>query len=285
LSSHAAFAALRDRLDALVALYDRRYLVPDPLELVVAHRRPEDREVVGFIAAALAYGGVAQIKRSVERVLGFLGPQPAKAVRHLDPREAVRRLAGFRHRFNDGRDVACLLLLVRQMLTGQGSIEGFYSAVASSGGPDIGPGLAAFSRAALELDHGGLYGPGVLPSNAGVRFFFCSPEGGSACKRLCMFLRWMVRRDGVDLGLWRSVAPSQLVVPLDAHVSSIARRLRLTRLRASSWAMALGVTEALRRLDPHDPIKYDFAFHRLGLLREKDELETLSGLAALAFGA
>ncbi|PYQ16820.1 MAG: TIGR02757 family protein [Acidobacteria bacterium] len=266
---------LRRRLDALYLRYDHRFVDPDPLQLVRAQAADEDREVVGLLAAALAYGNVVQIKRSIGAALGALGERPARAVRHLDPGTAARRLAGFRHRFNDGRDVACLLFFIRQMLEQAGSVEGFFARGLAPDAADVGPALASFAARALALDHGGLYGRRQLPAGAGVRFFFPSPVDGSACKRLNLYLRWMARRDGVDLGLWRSVDPASLVIPLDAHIYTIARRVRLTRYRSAGWPMALDITRRLRRLDPADPVKYDFAFHRMGLFKRKDEIRAL----------
>ena len=108
-----------------------------------------------------------------------------------------------------------------------------------------------------------------------MRFCFPSPEQGSACKRLNLYLRWMVRRDGVDLGVWSSVRPSALVIPIDVHIFTIARRTRLTRYRTPGWAMARDITARLRRFDPGDPVKYDFAFHRMGLFKKDDEIRSL----------
>jgi len=266
---------LRRRLDALYLRYDHRHVDPDPLELVRRHAAPADREVVGLVASALAYGNVPQIKRSIARALEVLGPAPAEAVRRLDSREAARQLVGFKHRFNDGRDVACLLFFIRQMLDSCGSIERFFAVGDDPTAHDVASGLAAFSARALALDHGGLYGRGPLPAGAGVRFFFPSPVDGSACKRLNLYLRWMVRRDGVDLGVWTSIEPARLVMPLDAHVFAIARRVRLTRYKSPGWSMALDLTRRLRRLDPDDPVKYDFAFHRMGLWKKHEEIESL----------
>jgi uncharacterized protein (TIGR02757 family) len=266
---------LRRRLDALYLQYDHRFVDPDPLEFVRRQETPAEREVVGLLASALAYGNVIQIKRSIAAVLDALGCSPAEAVRALDPGDATRRLSGFRHRFNDGRDVACLLFLMRQMIEAAGSIESFFTMGYEASTPDVGPALASFSARALALDHGGLYRGRKVPSDAGVRFFFPSPEDGSACKRLNLYLRWMVRRDGVDLGVWKAVSPRALVIPLDAHVFAIARRVRLTRYKSPGWAMALDITRRLRRLDPEDPVKYDFAFHRMGLWKKEDEVRSL----------
>jgi uncharacterized protein (TIGR02757 family) len=269
-------ALLRRRLEGLYRRYGWRALDPDPLQLVRA-QDPEDREVAGLLASALAYGTVGQIKRSIGTVLAALGPSPALAVRRLDPRALAHRLARFRHRFNDGRDVACLLFFARQMLKAGGSVESFFARGDADRAEDVGAALHSFSTRALALDHGGLYGRGRLPADAGVRFFFPTPRDGSACKRLNLYLRWMARRGGVDLGLWRSPAPSRLVIPLDAHICAIARRVRLTRYRSPGWPMAADITRRLRRLDPEDPVKYDFALHRLGLFRREAEIRMLSG--------
>jgi len=267
--------ALRRRLDELYRQYDHRFVSPDPLELVRSQAGDADREVAGLVASGLAFGAVAQIKRSISTVLEALGPRPAEAVARLDPRAAALRLRRFRHRWTSGRDVACLLYFVRQMRESHGSVESFFAQGLSPGDADVGPALASFSARALALDHGGLYRGRRLPESAGVRYFFPSPEKGSACKRLNLYLRWMARRDGVDLGVWRRPDPSQLVLPLDAHTIAIARKVRLTRYRSPGWAMALDVTRRLRALDPADPVKYDFAFHRMGLFRRADEVASL----------
>jgi uncharacterized protein (TIGR02757 family) len=266
---------LRRRLDALYLQYDHRHVDPDPLQFVRRYDAPADREVVGLVASALAYGNVVQIKRSIALALDALGPRPAEAVRRIEPRAAARRLAGFKHRFNDGRDVACLFFYMRQMLESAGSVEAFFRAGDDPGAPDVAPGLTAFSAGALALDHGGLYGARPLVAGAGVRFFFPSPAGGSACKRLNLYLRWMVRSDGVDLGVWKSIDKKRLVMPLDAHVYAIARRVRLTRYKSPGWPMAVDLTRRLRRLDPQDPVKYDFALHRMGLWKKHDEIRSL----------
>ena len=266
---------LRNRLEELYRQYDHRFVTPDPLEFVRAQATDADREVVGLLASGLAFGTVAQIKRSIAAVLEALGPRPAEAVAALHPREVAARLRAFRHRWLDGRDVACLLFLAKQMRASHGTVEAFLAEGLSPADADVGPALASFSARALALDHGGLYRGRRLPKDAGVRYFFPSPEGGSACKRLNLYLRWMARRDGVDLGVWRRPDPSQLVLPLDAHTFAIARRVRLTRYRSAGWAMALDVTRRLRQLDPKDPVKYDFAFHRMGLLKRQDEVRSL----------
>jgi uncharacterized protein (TIGR02757 family) len=266
---------LRRRLDALYLQYDHRFVDPDPYQFVRAHEDPADREVVGLIASALAYGNVRQIKNSIGAALAPLGARPAQAIRHLDPSAVHRELESFKHRFNDGRDVACLFFFLRQMIESSGSVEAFFANGDDPAAPDVAPGLASFTSRTLALDHGGLYGRGRLPKKAGVRFFFPSPESGSACKRLNLYLRWMVRKDSVDLGAWKCIDRSRLIIPLDAHVYAIARKARLTRYKSPGWAMAVDLTARLRRLDPVDPVKYDFAFHRMGLFKKAEEIRSL----------
>ncbi len=268
---------LKRRLDDLYRRYGTSAINPDPLEPVRAQRRAADREVVGLVAAGLAFGNVVQIKRSIAAVLDVLGPRPADAVADLEPRETARRLREFRHRWLDGRDVACLLAFIRQMRASHGSIEAFFAEGLADDAPDVGRALGSFSERALALDHGGLYGSARLPARARVRYFFPSPEKGSACKRLNLYLRWMARKDGVDLGVWRRPDPSQLVLPLDAHTQAIARRLRFTRYRSPGWAMALDITRRLRRFDPADPVKYDFALYRIDQWKREDEIRSLEG--------
>ena len=270
-------AALRARLDELYAHYDHRFVDPDPLQFVRQQTTDADREVVGLIASALAYGNVKQIKRSIARVVEVLGDHPAETIDRLRPAEARGALRGFKHRFNDGRDVACLLFFMKQMRAEAGSVEAFFLRGHPPESPEIADALTSFSARTLALDHGGLYSGRRLPASAGVRFFFPSPRDGSACKRLNLYLRWMVRRDGVDLGVWKGVDPARLVIPLDAHIYAIARRVGLTRYRSPGWPMALDITRRLRRLDPHDPVKYDFAFHRMGLWKREEEIASLRG--------
>jgi uncharacterized protein (TIGR02757 family) len=256
----------KQALDALAARYGRAYLDTDPVVFAHRYSRPDDREVAAFVAAALAFGGVAQIRRSVENLLGEMGPRPARWVRGFRPDREGESLRPFVHRFTRGPDVACMFWLLRAMLRAEGSIEGFFSLGHAPDAPTVREGLTSFSARALALDPGPFYGGG-LPRSARVRFFFTSPADGSACKRANLFLRWMARpADGVDLGIWRAVRPSQLIIPLDTHVSRVSRRMGLTGRTIADWKMAEEITAALRRIDPEDPCRYDFALCRPGIL-------------------
>jgi uncharacterized protein (TIGR02757 family) len=258
---------LRAGLDALRNRYDASYLATDPLEFAHRFSKAEDRELVAFIASALAFGNVTTIRKSVDRLLEKLKPYPARYVKDLEPRRVLKSLSGFKHRWTTGRDIACLLYFVRQMTDQSGSIGGFFRQGYDPERDDMEAALARFSRRALELDHGGFYRSKRLPAKAGVRYFFSSPEHGGACKRLNLFLRWVVRPDdGLDLGLWDFIPPSRLVIPLDTHIRQIGQHLGWTGRKSPGWKMAMDITRALATVDPEDPIKYDFALSRMGIL-------------------
>lgn len=257
---------LKEILEQVLAERGAAFLANDPLSFPRRYGDPADREAAAFLAAALAYGRVAIIRRNLDDLFRRMPEGPAAFVRRFDPRRDAPRLAGFRHRFNDGADVAALCWMLRRMIEGAGSLEAFFLAGDEPGAPDVGAALGSFCRRALAFDVTPLYGVREVPSAAPVRYFFPSPDGGSACKRLCMLLRWLCRPDdGVDLGLWRGISPARLVVPLDTHTARIARLIGLSARRSPGWKMALEVTAALRRLDPLDPIRYDFALSHLGI--------------------
>jgi uncharacterized protein (TIGR02757 family) len=255
---------LGDRLERLRRRFDASYLPSDPLEFPHRYRAPLDREVVGLLASSLAYGNVKIIRRSVERVLETLGERPSARVSRVDPKEILRELRGFRHRWTRARDVACLLTFAGRMIEERGSIGAFFSESYVEG--DMAESLRRFSERALALDHGGLYRARALPEDAGVRFFFPNPGTGAA-KRPNMYLRWMARPDdGVDLGLWPFVPTRDLVIPLDTHLFRIGRHLGFTSRKTPGFRTALDITRSLARFDPEDPVKYDFALSRLGIL-------------------
>jgi uncharacterized protein (TIGR02757 family) len=207
---------------------------------------------------------VASVLQSVERLVAVFGSHPAKYVRAFEPARHRIAFAGIGHRWTRADDVVALVWLVRQMLDQDGSIEGFFGQGADPGHEDVGPALDSFAARSLDLDLRAVYKR--VPARPGVAFFFPRPSAGSACKRLNLFLRWMVRRDELDLGVWSAVPPSKLVVPLDTHVIRVARCLRLTRYTSPGWPMARDITRALRALDPDDPVKYDFAICHLGMM-------------------
>jgi uncharacterized protein (TIGR02757 family) len=255
---------LKPVLDQLYADFNHPDSATDPIHIVRRFQRDDDREVVGFIAGALAFGRVSSVLQSIERVLAVMGPAPAAYVRRFDPRRDAPAFAGIVHRWTRETDIVALLWLLRQMIDRAGSVEGFFLEGYDAGADDIAEALDSFSRRALALDLKAAYGR--VPKRPGVCYFFPRPSAGSGCKRLNLFLRWMVRRDALDLGVWKRVSPAKLIVPLDTHVIRVGRCLRLTDYTSPGWRMARDITASLRKLDPADPVKYDFSVCHLGMM-------------------
>ena len=257
---------LKTVLDDLYANRSKAYLANDPLSFCHRYERPEDREIAGLIAASLAYGNVKIILRNLQQVFDRMGPSPRQYVENFEPDRALRHFAGFRHRFNDGRDLCALLLAARTMLEEADTIRDFFLGCYDPAAEDVTTALIEFTAAIRAFDYSAVFGSPSIPSDSGFFFFFPSPASGSACKRLCMFLRWMARpADGIDLGIWTEVSPAKLIIPVDAHITRIGRLLGLTSRRQPDWKMARDITASLRRFDPSDPVKYDFSLCHLGI--------------------
>jgi uncharacterized protein (TIGR02757 family) len=263
--------SLASSLDTLYRDYNREESASDPVHRVRPFADPRDREIAGFCAAALAFGRVASVLHTIDTLFRILGPQPAEFVRRFDPGASHPELRAMVHRWTRGEDIAALLWVLRQMLERSGSIEGFFlegdSAGRegdSAGTPDVSAALDSFSTRALALDIRRAYGR--VPRRPGVCYFFPRPSAGSACKRLNLFLRWMVRRDEVDLGVWTRLSPARLIVPLDTHVIRLGRCLRLTRYVSPGWRMAADITASLRNLDAADPVRFDFSICHVGMM-------------------
>lgn len=258
---------LKIYLDKLYTAFDLKFLSPDPLEFVHQFKKPEDQEIVGLIASSLAYGQVEQILTSIRRVLKRMGSHPCKFVVNFNPKKDAEVFDGFVHRFNSGKDMTCLIYFAQQMIEESGSIEEFFLKGYNPTDTNIKNALVSFSERALSLDSSAVYGTTKLSKHAGVRFFFPSPKDGSPCKRLNLYLRWMVRNgDNLDFGLWKDIQPDKLLIPLDTHIVRISQNIGLTKRKGPDWKMAEEITENLKMLDPKDPVKYDFALCRLGIL-------------------
>ena len=202
----------------------------------------------------------------MEKALAFLGPRPAQALAGFDPQKDARRLRGFYHRFNTSRDLAVFFWMIRRVLEDHGTIENAFLSGLTAEATDTGVAIDHFDSVMLGFGHERFYPRGELARRVAVRFFFPSPMDGSACKRMNLYLRWMVRpEDGVDCGVWTTLDPGRLVIPLDTHIARISSYIGLTDRKSPGWAMALDITEHLRELDGADPLRYDFALCHLGI--------------------
>jgi uncharacterized protein (TIGR02757 family) len=251
-------------LDTLYSQFNAEHSAADPIWKAHRFSRPDDREVVAFIAAAVAFGRVQSVLNTIDGILAVMGPSPAKFVRAFEPARDRDRFKHLVHRWTNGADFAALTWILHQMIDRNGSIEGFFVEGLAADAVDVGEALQSFSTRALALDVTAVYGR--KKPKPGVAYFFSRPSSGGACKRLNLFLRWMVRDDQVDMGVWKRVAPGQLIVPLDTHIIRVGRCLRLTTKKSPGWRMAADVTASLREIDPVDPIKFDFSICHLGMM-------------------
>lgn len=233
----------------------------DPIHLVYQFENPKDREVVAFITALLAYGGVSTIVSSVKKILKPLGEHPREFLMNSDLRDLW---AGFYHRFTTEDDIEIVLQRLQTILCRHDSLEDFFLAGGSHTNMKelLSSFVTRFEAEPLPL---------TLIKKAerrarNLKYLISDPRRGSACKRLNLFLRWVVRpKDGIDLGLWKRVTPKQLILPLDTHILQTLRRLRWTRSQQATWKVAESATEKLRLLCPEDPIRYDFALCHLSM--------------------
>jgi uncharacterized protein (TIGR02757 family) len=248
---------LKSRLDALAETFDVSTIAPDPLQLVLRQSDPLDQEVAGLIAAAFAYGRADIIVANIGAMLAKMKPSPYRYLLTFDRAEATRRFAGFVHRFHKTPDLVAFLGCLARAIETHGSLGALFEKCYDASDADIGPALARFVEAIRA---------GETKYAASIRYLLTSPNDGSACKRMNLYLRWMVRRTSPDLGLWTFVDPSKLVMPVDTHIHRIATFLGLNDRKSADWKAARALTDRLARFDRTDPVRYDFALCRLGIL-------------------
>jgi uncharacterized protein (TIGR02757 family) len=257
-TSKATAERLRPALDQLYREFDYAHRIErDAIRFPNRYADPRDREIVALLTACLAYGRVDLFSSALEGVLAAMGPSPARFIAEFDPARDARLFDRFIYRFNRPRDIVAFCVAARDVLARHGTLEKcFLAGDPDSNGP-IGPALERFARTFLEADLRDVFPRGRR--SRGYRHFFPLPSVGGPCKRLNLFLRWMVRRESPDFGLWTAISPARLVMPIDTHVENMSRAIGLTRRRSRNWRMAEDITARLAALDPHDPVKYDFA--------------------------
>ena len=255
-------AQMRDVLEGLYARYNRRQFIDtDPLQFVYQYSNRADMEVAAFLAAQLAYGRVQHIKNSLTDLLGRMGNSPYKFVRNFDKHKR-RKLKSFKHRFTTGDCLSDLLMLLKKVLSQYGSLQKFFVQGYEPSDKNIIPALSKFCDSLLDMyakTHNGRV-------SRSLNYLLPRPASGSACKRLNLFLRWMVRDDDVDAGLWKSIDKAKLIIPVDVHMSRLCRILGFYDRKTVSLVTAVKITESFAEIEPADPVKYDFALSRIGIV-------------------
>lgn len=248
---------LKDYLDSCVERYNvPNFIENDPIGIAHKFHQLQDIEIMGFWVSMLAWGQRKSIINSALRLVELMDNAPHDFI--LNHQEIDRkRFLDFKHRTFQATDTLYFLAFLQQYYQKNTSLETAFSQWLSPNDVHVEKALVGFHRQFFSLED--------APQR--TRKHIATPERKSTCKRLNMFLRWMVRDDGkgVDFGLWKSIKPAQLLMPLDVHVERHARRLGLIQREKTDWLTVLELTENLRQFDPNDPVKYDFALFGLGV--------------------
>ncbi|MGZ8517732.1 MAG: TIGR02757 family protein [Chitinophagaceae bacterium] len=246
--------SLKDFLDKKVDEFNQPFFIQDdPICIPHLFTKKQDIEIAGFFAAVFAWGNRATIINKSKELLQRMDMQPhAFCLGHNQ--NGLKKLTGFKHRTFNDTDLLYFIEFFRFHYSRHNSLESAFTLH----GDTIEKMLAGFHQYFFSLEH--------VPNR--TRKHIANPQRGSTCKRLNMFLRWMVRNDnkGVDFGIWKKITPAQLICPIDLHVARVAKRLNLLQRKQIDWLAATELTDYLRTLDELDPVKYDFALFGMGVI-------------------
>ena len=256
---------IKKRLEYHYKAFDKSQISPDPLEFLHMYKKEKDIEAIGFIASVFAYGNVKQIISKLERIILIVGEHSYNYIVNFSGKDC-KDLKGLQHRFYTENDILNLILALKLVYRNHGSLKNLFLSFYEPSAPNLKNAISKFSDLFLNEIRKQTNSDNV---SRGIQFMFPKPEKGSACKRMNLFLRWMIRKDELDFGLWKEIPTNKLVIPVDTHIAKICKSLRLTKRKNVSWKMAEEITENLKKYDPLDPVKYDFALCHIGMRKLK----------------
>jgi uncharacterized protein (TIGR02757 family) len=251
---------LRDFLNQKVDQYNQPFFIKDdPVSIPHLFIKKQDIEIAGFFAALFAWGNRTTIIRKSKELMELMDMAPHSFIRGAGEKE-LKELIHFKHRTFNATDLLYFIEFLKLHYSSHESLETAFTKGMDQADGSIENGLNSFHHYFFSLEE--------IPSR--TRKHIATPGKGSTCKRLNMFLRWMVRTDdaGVDFGIWKNISPAQLICPIDLHVARVAKRLNLLDRKQIDWQAAMQLTEYLRTLDKSDPVKYDFALFGLGAMEK-----------------
>jgi uncharacterized protein (TIGR02757 family) len=253
---------LKQKLDYHYKAFDQSQISPDPLQFLHLYKDKKDIEVMGFVASVFAYGNVKQIINTLNKFVEISKNQPYKYITSFSVHQNDERLKNLYHRFYSVEDVSNFFLVLEKVYSEFTSLKNLFLKYYNSEDENIRNALSGFSNHFIkEIKNC----TGKKNLTIGTKFMFPLPELGSACKRKNLFLRWMVRKDELDFGLWNEIPANKLIIPVDTHVSRVCKKFKLTSRKNVSWQMAEEITNNLKKFDPDDPVKYDFAICHIGM--------------------
>lgn len=251
---------IKDRLETSYKAFDRSKLKPDPLQFLHLYKDERDIEIMGLIASIFAYGNIKQIENSLIKIVNIFDGNPYLFIKNYFNNYNRFDLSPVQHRFYSSDDVKQLFKVLSKEINQYGSLKKIFLSGYDKRDKNIKKGLNNFSGHFLKS-----YNASFGKPTAGIKFMFPLPEKNSACKRMNLFLRWMVRKDELDFGIWKEIAANKLVIPVDTHIARICKNLKLTTLKNINWKMAEEITDNLKTFDANDPVKYDFAICHIGI--------------------
>jgi len=255
---------LEQKLNYHYKQFDKSQLEPDPLQFPHLFEDENDIEVMAFIASVFAYGSVTQIINSLSKIVRKMDNNPFDFIKQFNIRQDAAKFRGINHRFYTYTDIVRLFHLIKFSYNKYGSLYNLFLNGFNKSDKSVKDGIMNFSCFFLTA-----YLKKFGSISNGIKFMFPLPEKGSACKRMNLFLRWMVRSDELDFGFWNDLPKSKLIIPVDTHIAKICRQLKLTKRKNISWNMAQEITDKLKKFDPIDPVKYDFALCHIGMRKMK----------------
>jgi len=253
------FASLKRKLDYHYHNYNTKDFPTDPLQFPHRFNEYEDIEIAALIASTFAFGSVKQINNSLDKIFLKMENMPFDFVKNFDYKKDWKIFSGLKHRFFSSKDIAVLFFALNKIYKYDDSLKNFFMQYYFDEEINLKETIAFFSDniKAMFAQVGSM--------THGLKFMFPNPKTGSACKRMNLFLRWMVRKDKLDFGLWREIPTSKLIIPVDTHVARISKQLNLTKLKIVNWKMAEEITNRLSKFNSNDPVKYDFAICHIGM--------------------
>ena len=255
---------LNDKLEYHYRSFDRSKIEPDPLQFLHMFCDPKDIEAIGFLSSVFAYGNVTQIINTLNKVVHVTGKSPYQFISNFNIKKDSIRFGALKHRFYSTTDIIRLFELLKEVYLNFSSLNNLFLFSFDNAEINVKNGINGFSNFFIES-----YKAKFGKPTRGITFMFPIPEKGSACKRMNLFLRWMVRKDELDFGLWNGILTKQLIIPVDTHIARICKSLRLTTRNNVSWQMAEEITNNLKKYDLTDPVKYDFALCHIGMRKLK----------------
>lgn len=234
----------------------RSPLLSDPIQIVHRYQKPEEIELAGFISSTLAFGKIDLFRVIIQKILDMGKGNLKQFILDFNPSKDQKLFKNLYYRVWKEKDLVCLIYALQVLLIRYASLENLFLELTNPVDDHFESAMNAFSREFIRFDPSPVYGINHFPKS--FKLFVPSPRNGSACKRFCLFLRWMIRKDDIDRGIWQRLSPSKLIIPLDTHIFKMACFLKLTRLNTPGWKMAREITASLKEIDPEDPLKFDF---------------------------